>query len=299
MPNVLIACGDVDTLRDIVGDLPDELEPVATKTATDITKAVADREIRLAVIHEQLADGSGRPLAEQLSALPDPPRILWLAASSTPADGPFDRTIRYPVPGPVLRHALNALRPEESDETDIETWKAFYKEVKQRVAQLDDQSYYDMLGLEAGAAHDAIVEAFDRLSLRYHPDRYTRHRDKQWGRALHDLVRTLYTQLTEAHRVLTDRGLRKAYDRQLDETGNLRLDESSSPQHTRGPSSLAELSSHAKAQKFLRMAQTKLANDDYDGALQNLEFAASIDNSPALEDKIDEIRHKADADGKE
>lgn len=296
MAHILIACGEVETLRHIADDLPADLEPVATKSASDISEAVAERGIRLAIIHEQLADGSGDALARQLRELPDPPAILWLAENSPPADGPFDRAIRYPVPGPVLRHALSDLRDDRQDGPDMETWKAFYKEVKQRVNQLHDQSYYEMLGLEQGAPHDDIVTAFDRLSLRYHPDRYARHRDAKWGRALHDLTRELYTALAEAHRVLTDRTMRREYDDQLNRSGTLRLDESSSPQKQRGPRSLADLSSNTRAQKFLRMAQTKLSNDDYAGALQNLEFAASIDNSPQLEEKIDEIREQADAE---
>lgn len=296
MSNVLIACGDVDTLRDIAADLPDDLEPVATKTATDITDAVSERDIRLAIIHEHLADGSGLPLARQLRSLPDPPNILWLTDTSPPDDGPFDRAIRYPVPGPVLRNAIDGLRESADSDPDLETWKTFYKEVKHRVSHLDNQSYYEMLGLASDAPHDAIVEAFDRLSLRYHPDRYARHRDKQWGRALHDLTKQLYTELTEAHRILTDRSLRRAYDKQLNHSGNLRLDQSSSPHRDRGPTALTELSSNPRAQKFLKMAQTKLANNEFRDALQNLEFAASIDTSPELDSKIDEIRQKIDSD---
>jgi len=296
MSNVLIACGDVDTLRNIAADLPDDLEPVATKTATDITDAVSERGIQLAIIHKHLADGSGIALARQLRSLPDPPNILWLTDTSPPNDGPFDRALRYPVPGPVLRNAIEDLRPSDESDTDLDTWKAFYKEVKRRVSHLDDQSYYEMLGLAPDAPHDDIVEAFDRLSLRYHPDRYARHRDKRWGRALHDLAKKLYTELTEAHRILTDRSLRRAYDRQLEHSGDLRLDKSSSPHRDPGPTALTDLSSNPRAQKFLKMAQTKLANDEFRDALQNLEFAASIDTSPELDSKIDEIRRKIDSD---
>lgn len=294
MTQALIACGDVSLLKRIVGDLPDEFEPIASKTGEGIARKVEGRDVPLAIVHEQLQDGATTQLCRDLQRLEVPPAILLLA-DDPPDDGPFDRAIRYPVPGPVLRNAIQDLLETDDEEEDLEKWKAFYKEVKRRVAELPEEDYYELLGVAPDAPHHAIVEAYDRLSMRYHPDRYQQYRDEKWGRALHEKVGRLYTLLTEAFQVLSDRKLRKRYD-QLRDQGELRMpgDELSSPDT--GPQSLTDFAETSQGRKYLRMAQTEIAKENYRDALQNLQFAASAEPAnDAISEKIDEIEQKIES----
>lgn len=292
MDEILIACGDVDLLKRIAGDLPGETyKPVATRTAEGIAAKLQGRGVGVAIVHSDLQDGRGLDLCRELKALDPAPRIVFLA-DSPPDDGPFDRALAYPVPGPVLRNAVEAIDPSESDELDLDKWKAFYREVDERLAATDDQNYYEMLGLEPDSPHHAVIEAFDRLSLRYHPDRYTQFRDRKWGRALHEKVTALYTVLTEAHEVLGDRKLRKRYE-QLRRNGEKRMppDELSSPES--GPTSLSEAANSAKTRRFLEMAQTEIAKENWESALQNLEFAQSVEpDNERIAHEIEKVEAK-------
>ena len=292
MKEILIACGDVELLKKIVGQLPDEdFKPIASKKGHGIVEKVRGRNVEAAIVHEQLQDGTSVQLCQQLRQLQNPPGILFLA-DAPPDDGPFDVAIRYPVPGPVFRNALRRVRSSEDDRDDLEKWKAFYKSVKKRLAKISSQDYYQMLGLGRDAGHREIVESFDRFSLRYHPDRYKQFKDRKWGEALHQKVSKLYTILTEAYQVLSDRKLRKRYD-QLRAGGELRMppEELSSPDT--GPVSLTEAANSPQTRKYLKMAQTEIAKRNWQSALQNLQFASSVEpDNERISQKIAEIESK-------
>jgi hypothetical protein len=295
MDDILIACGDIDLLRRIVSDLPDEVSnPLATKKGAGMVERVNERDVDVALVHEQLRDDGSRELCEGLAALEDGPPLLLLTASSPPDEGPFDRAMRYPVPGPVLRNALESMRPDDADDEELERWKQFYREVKVRLKRLPEQNYFEMLGVETGAPHHEIVDAFDRLTTRYHPDRYQKYRDRKWGRALHERVVALYTTLTEAYQVLSDRKLRSKYENLL-QRGELRMPEDALSHPDEGPESLTDLSDHPKVERFLEMAQRELAKDNPEDALQHLEFATTIEpNNDALAERIESIRARSD-----
>lgn len=293
MQQILIACGDVELLRKIVSDLPDgQYKPVATKKAAGIVDKLRGRNVPLAVVHEQLADGSGAQLCVDLRELPDPPAILWLSSDSPPDDGPFDRALKYPVPGPVFRNALDKLASTDDQKEDLDKWKRFYQEIKARLAKVEEQNYFQILRIPEGAPHHRLVQAYDLLSRRYHPDRYRQLRDTKWGKAIHEKATRLYKVMTEAYQVLADRKLRARYERALKD-GKLRLSPDEKSGKDSGPSSLVDLAETNSSKKFLKLAQSDLAGQDYQSALQNLQFAKSMepDNS-AIADKIAEVEQK-------
>ncbi len=278
-------------LKKLLAELPGEqYKPVATKNGMGTAKKVAGRNLAGAIVHAELADGGAKQLLTDLQQqLPDVP-VLLLTPDAPPKSGPFDRALKYPVPGPVLRNALKAMTTSQTDDDDRDRWRAFYKEVKKRLAASDEQSYYRILGVEDGAPHHKLVKAFDKLSMRYHPDRYSRHRDKKWGQKLYDRVNRLYKLMTEAYGVVSDRRLRKKYDKAL-AAGQLRLDTDEAGGSDQGPSSLDELANTDKGRRFLKMAQSDLATGDTSGAVQNLQFAASMEpDNQAIQDKIDELK---------
>ncbi|MFU8806223.1 MAG: J domain-containing protein, partial [Bradymonadaceae bacterium] len=218
MKEILIACGDVDLLRQLVNDLPPNVfKPIATRRGAGVAKKLGDRAIHLAIIHANLEDDAADALIEGLRSRKPAPPILYLSAQPPPPQGPFDVAIRYPVPGPVFRNALNRLIAEETKGQDLDKWKVFYKEVKTRLARAPEQNYFEIIGVRTGAPHHVIVKAFDILSLRYHPDRYNQFRSEKWGVALHEKTNVLYKLMTEAYSVLTDRRLRSRYDAALED----------------------------------------------------------------------------------
>lgn len=293
MQQILIACGDVDLLRKIVSDLPDgKYKPIATKTGAGIADKIAGRNVPVAVVHEQLADNTAAQLCAQLQQQADGPAILWLASDSAPAEGPFDRALKYPVPGPVFRNALKQLAGPAVSEQDLEKWRLFFRELKARLAKIDEQDYFQILGLSEGAPHHRLVKAYDLLSQRYHPDRYRQFRAQKWGKAIHEKATQLYKQMTEAYQVLADRKLRAKYEEAL-ASGQIRLSPEDTPGKESGPKSVVDIGQTAASKKFLKLAHSDLAGQNLTSALQNLKFAQSMEpDNAAIADKIAEIEEK-------
>ncbi len=291
MKEILVACGDVELLKKILSQLPkDTFKPIATKNGGGTAQKVANRQLAGAIVHRQLADDKAADLLEQLRAQSPEMPILLLTADAPPSSGPFDNALRYPVPGPVLRNALKAMVASESQGQDKEKWRAFYKEVKKRLSAAPNQSYFGLLGVEDGAPHHKLVKAFDKMSMRYHPDRYSQYRGEKWGKKLHDKVNALYKLLTEAYGVVSDRRLRKKYEKAL-AAGELRLDPEEVNPTDQGPQSLVELAQGTKARRFLKMAQTDLAKGANSAALQNLQFALSMEpDNAAIKERIEKLK---------
>ena len=293
MDEILIACGDVDLLRKIAGDLPSgRFKPIATKSAGGIVRKIANRNVRLAIVHEQLADGPGGALCAELAAIAQPPRVLYLSTGAAPSSGPFDVALRYPVPGPVLRNAIAQLAPVEQTGQDLERWRDFFLELQDRIAALPAQNYFGVLGLPDGAPHNYVVAAYDQLSMRYHPDRYAQFREEKWGKAIYEHANTLFQAVTEAFSVLSNRRLRKQYEREL-AAGVLRIDPALQAGQAAGPDLLENHAQTKQGKKFLKLAQTDIARRDWTSALQNLKFAASMEGDvPIIAQKIAEVEAK-------
>lgn len=290
MDQLLVACGDVELLKRILSELPDDtFKPIATKKGEGTARKVKGRPLVGAVVHARLADGTASSLLEQLKRQSPELPILLLSPETPPDDGPFDRSLRYPVPGPVFRNALTSMVDTGTEEQDKDRWRAFYKEVKKRLKAADEQSYYGLLGLPDRAPHHKIQKAFDTLSMRYHPDRYSKYTDEAWGKKLYGKVNALYKLLTEAYGVISNRRLRKKYDAALDR-GELRLDSDEANPSDQGPTSLEEIGNTDKSRRFLRMAQSDLAKGDTSSAKQNLQFAASMEpDNEAIKEKLEEL----------
>src|SRR3569623_3640171 len=65
------------------------------------------------------------------------------------------------------------------------------------------RDYYETLGVEKGAAPEAIKQAFRKLAMQYHPDRNPGDKDAEHK----------FKELNEAYDVLKDEQKRAAYDR--------------------------------------------------------------------------------------
>ena len=292
MRDLLIACGDVETLKQVISQVPQtEYKPIATKRGRGLLEKLQGRAIPLAIVHQDLEDGPGRDLVHALHTLSPAPAILYLTATANPEHPgiPFTRTLQYPIPAPVFRRALAQLLPEDSDAQDPQAWRTFYQELKARAGALPHQSYYDILGLRPDAPHHQLVAAFDSVSVRYHPDRYVQLRSSPWGEAIWQETNRVYKAMTEAYGVISDRKARASYDKAL-EQGELRLSSDAALRaKSSGPQLLEALGQSAASKKFLRLAQTDLVTQNWSSALQNLRFALSME--PGNEDIAQKIAH--------
>lgn len=140
---------------------------------------------------------------------------------------------------------------------------------------LDERSYYQLLGVESAANPSDIGESYYRIVKVVHPDRHARERDPRHKKAL---IR-LYARLGEAHKVLTDPMLRRAYDEGLTQ-GHTRLRQQDAHKEQqivdrRDPSS-------AQARQLLGRAEVLLAEQDYRGAHGQLKFALQLEPGSAV-----------------
>ncbi len=294
MDEILIACGSVDLLRKIAGDLPPgQYKPIATKSAGGIVAKIANRNVRVAIVHELLGDGPGAALCAELATSANPPAVLYLCTGAPPANGPFEIALRYPVPGPVLRNALARLAPATKGDQDLALWQDFFSELQGRIHALPNQNYYQILGVEDGAPHNVVVAAYDALTVRYHPDRYAQFRGQQWGDAVYAHANTLFQAVTSAFGVLSDRRMKKQYERSMT-SGKIRLDPALlKAGGDTGPDLLENHAQTKQGKKFLKLAQSDIARRDWSSALQNLKFAASMEGDvPIIAEKIAEVAAK-------
>src|SRR5690554_4368524 len=110
MKEILIACGDTDLLRTLVGDLPpDQFKPIATRRGAGIVAKLGGRSLSLAIVHADLEDGAAQQLLAELRAFDAQLPILYLSAQKPPAASSsqsgkqpgeqtlFDTALQYPL----------------------------------------------------------------------------------------------------------------------------------------------------------------------------------------------------------
>lgn len=71
-------------------------------------------------------------------------------------------------------------------------------------------TYYDLLGVDAGAPPDQLKSAYYDIARRYHPDRF-----RKTEPALIGQLESAFARITQAYDTLRDEGLRTNYDKKL------------------------------------------------------------------------------------
>jgi curved DNA-binding protein CbpA len=147
------------------------------------------------------------------------------------------------------------------------------QDFRQRIGQiyrdLERYTYYELLNLRPDADLPGIRQAFHRLALTLHPDRYQTHPDP----VLRQQVYAIYKRMTEAYRVLTSREGRVLYDSSL-ATGKRRLME-----RERRMSALYQAEqaiADPQARKFFLLARDSEHRGDLKGARINYKFARDL-----------------------
>ena len=77
---------------------------------------------------------------------------------------------------------------------------------------MDSKGYYKALGVPENATQDQIKQAFRKLSLKWHPDRWVNGTDEEKKKAEEEFKR-----INEAHTVLSDEKKRQQYDSGFEE----------------------------------------------------------------------------------
>src|SRR5262249_21384121 len=141
--------------------------------------------------------------------------------------------------------------------------------IEQQHAELDQKSYFQLLGVDREADEGQIRTAYYQMVARFHPDLY--------GDILEPETRaklvSLYSRLVEGYRVLRDTQRRSQYAKNL-EQGRLR----STDKDERAPRRAldAEVANPA-ARRFFKLAKAALGGGDARGALMNLKLALSVE----------------------
>ncbi|EDM80292.1 DnaJ domain protein [Plesiocystis pacifica SIR-1] len=151
---------------------------------------------------------------------------------------------------------------------------ALVSEVARLHAEIEELSYYDVLGIEPATDYIAIRDAFYERAQRFHPDRFVATEGESVKRAVY----SVYKRMTEAYQVLTDPELRANYDRGLGE-GVVRLPPAD---RSRRLDADERQVSNPFARIYLRSARQKFERGDLNGAWIDCELGLSLEETPPL-----------------
>ncbi len=162
---------------------------------------------------------------------------------------------------------------DEASRRAIRSW------IEQQHAELDQKSYYQLLGIERGADEPTVRTAYYHMVARFHPDLYGDILDP----ATRAKLVTLYTRLVEGYRVLRDASKRAQYLRML-EQNKLRW----SLEDERAPKREAYMDiANVNARRFFLLARSALASGDGKSAVMNLRLALSVEpGSPVIQQEL-------------
>ncbi len=159
----------------------------------------------------------------------------------------------------------------------------FWERVLSACERLERSTYYEILGVSSDAGPVEIASRYYALVARLHPDRHARERDPDRREAL----TRLFARIGDAYRVLTDAGLRRAYDEAVARGEVTLAPESRSARQTapeRDPAT--EL-----GRQLLEKGRGRLEVGDARGARNHLELASRYEpNSRAIAAALAQVR---------
>lgn len=173
------------------------------------------------------------------------------------ADPPDARPKRRAAPGaapPGTRTATSGGAPAATGERHDPR----IAELSELAAQLRAGSHFEVLGIEPTAPEHEVRGAWERLSARTHPDRFSGS-----GQAVRDLAAEVFALLREAYETLSDPRRRQEYILQR------RREQREADQ--RGQAELA-----LQAETEFRKGETALRSRDYEGALAHFGRALEL-----------------------
>jgi DnaJ-class molecular chaperone len=147
--------------------------------------------------------------------------------------------------------------------------KAIKDWIEQQFGELDQKSYYQLLGIERSADERQIVNAYYHMVARFHPDNYVDALDADTRAKLV----SLYSRLVEGYLVLRNPQKRSQYGK-LVEQGKVRFTLAEERAPRKDPDSDV---TNASARRFFKLGKAALAAGDGKGAIMNLKLALSVE----------------------
>ena len=271
---LLLAAAADDILRALGDEIAQtSFSPLATRSWASVLEHLAPYQLAGAIVHFQIEDVSGIEFCHLFRQQPgrqDVPIILLtpeLASEAEPED-PFDIIMRFPSGPGVLADQIVQMIYKVSFEASKAT-QALRSEIEGNLANAENKSYYQLLGLRITASRAEVTKAYDSFSVRFHPDQLKKYQDDP---ELVEMAQQCYLLVCEAYQVLIKPGTRIRYDAAL-EKGQLRYVFTEAHKIVDLPS----LSKVQNAKRYLRLAQQELSKRNRKAALTFFEMAMAVD----------------------
>lgn len=189
-------------------------------------------------------------------------RVAWVSKSRK-MQNLFQVGVEIEQPGNIWGLAnppddwrLEKPAPKESEAS------IFEREMKERVASVRMQTYYQLLQAAPDSPQSQLKRTYYELMRKFHPDHHMEH--AEWMQPLNEIMNAV----TIAYKTLTDEAARKKYDQQLAASGTFALRRRQS-----GMQSAAE--------ECVERAQESFRMRNYGGAIQALRKALEIEPQSA------------------
>lgn len=154
---------------------------------------------------------------KEILSLVDGKRTLREIFSLSPLDYFQTMRILYALFSIRLIEIKEEESPEEKpikdifEEPKVEVDADFIKNVEDKFNKIKTASFYGFLDVNRKDSQDDIKRAYYRLAKIFHPDRHF----SLPSETLKNKLNTIFSQITEAYRVLSDHNLRNKYDQSL------------------------------------------------------------------------------------
>lgn len=277
LPIVLIVGAEDEALAEIGACVSTKLyAPLVARSWASVAESLGVIKLAAAVVHWVIEDADPVSFCAGLRSLEKQqnlPIILLLpGVGRAPLEGePFNIAMKFPSGPGVLADNLSRVIGHDRERLS-EAVRNLKMELAYRTDSIDDKTYYEILEVTPSSGFDEITTAYDRFSIRFHPDRLRLLPAAE--RSVRPLANRFYVYVTEAYQVLTDHRRRKAYDAGLS-GGNMRLDETAAlPDERR---SYPDMASHPNAKRYLRLAEQQVARGDMKSAAMMGRMALGIE----------------------
>jgi hypothetical protein len=271
---VLVAAAEDADIQVIGAEIPQaEFQPLLARSWASVEASLGDLVLVAAVVHFKLMDAGNLEFCRRLRNLPGraelPILLLIPGVGRAPLAGePFNSAMRFPAGPGVLADNLRKVIVE-NDETMLQALRELKADLSRRLGQVDQQSYYQILDVPQTASRDEITRAYDRLSLRFHPDRLKRIKGEPDTAAQ---AEQFYDLVSEAYQTLHESPRKQRYDTGL-RGGRLRYD----PSIYQTAHDFSQITSVDNAKRYLRSAQKELDRGDRQAAITLIQLAIQID----------------------
>lgn len=168
---------------------------------------------------------------------------------------------RAPEPEPLLTRDLLSVRPPPPGLAAEH--HALWEEVRARVRTIEDETYFDMLGVPRDAPASAVQKAYFQLVKKWHPDRLP----KELGE-LRPYVEDIFRHLTQAQQVLSSEEARGPYLASVQDGGGT-------------PAAERKLAAIIQAAMDYRKVEVMVRRRELDAALALLDQILSVNDEDA------------------